>query len=68
MPKTPITTFCLTLLMDLNFFNFLISNFELFQEETTAGFPALRSSHNRPCHFAFFNSYSNVHYSDKNSL
>ena len=47
--KTPMTTFGLTVLMDLKFF--LCSNFEflpLLHEGTTAEFLALGSSHNRP--------------------
>ena len=51
--KTPITTFCLTILMDLHFFWIfwvqILSSLPPLQEGTTAGFPALGSSHNRPC-------------------
>ena len=51
MPKTSVTNFCLTMLIDVNFLNFLGSNLEylpLLQEGTTAGVMALGSSYNRP--------------------
>ena len=50
--KTPKITFCLTILMDLNFSQFfwvqILSYLPLLQEGTTAGFSALGSSDNRP--------------------
>ena len=50
--KTLITTFCLTMLMDLNFFLIfwvqILSYLPLLQEKTTAEFPSLGSSHNCP--------------------
>ena len=47
--KTPLGNFCLTILMDLNFLALILNYLPLPQEGTTAEFPALVSSHDRPC-------------------
>ena len=45
---TPITTFCLSMLTDLIFFVQIMCYLPLLQEGTTAWFPTLGTSHNRP--------------------